>query len=356
MFCPNCGKSIPEDVNFCPYCGEDIESYLRLKDSLADKEKTNVSKKERKTMQIEDIFNTKKSKENKKKEDIPYEAKYRDELQGFKETEENIDETIFRLDPSEKTKIHFEKKESEEEIQEETIEKESAFSRFFSKYKTNNFLNNIQKMGKKSYKALLAGQEKLYKRTAKPVNKVLSSDKALLIMIIIFAVFLLMPLFLYEKSISAQRGVIGSYIVIVLLAAFDGLSTFVSLSAAQYFMQSRFQEKPLKDEIFKYSLILSMLMAVIRFVIYLIGNYLVVIDSILLAKPLGAHPILFIVLAAAALFGLLSLHWNRFDKKDYPAVLGLAAGGGLITAILMFLVGSTIFRMLIVGLAPHIIG
>lgn len=67
MFCPNCGKSIPEDVNFCPYCGEDIESYLRLKDSLADKEKTNVSKKERKTMQIEDIFNTKKSKENKKK-------------------------------------------------------------------------------------------------------------------------------------------------------------------------------------------------------------------------------------------------------------------------------------------------
>ena len=60
MFCPNCGKSIPEDVNFCPYCGENIEEYLRLKEDLHQKGKEAASQKEeRKGMRIEDIFNTK---------------------------------------------------------------------------------------------------------------------------------------------------------------------------------------------------------------------------------------------------------------------------------------------------------
>lgn len=360
MFCPNCGKSIPEDVNFCPFCGEDIESYLKLKENLQDKEGKDVSKKEeRKTIQIEDIFNTKKpseSIESSEKLEKSFEMEYRNELQDLKEKEENIDETIFRLDPVEETRIDEEKKEEAEDLYEEKPrKKESALSRFFSSYKNNKFLNKVQKIGKKSYKGMVSAQEKLYKLTARPVNKVLQDDKILLGVIVVFAVFLLIPLFLYEKSMSGQGGFFASYIVIVLLAAFDGFSSFITLTAGQYFMQSRLKERPMKDEIFKYSLILSMIMAVIRFVIYLIGNYLVIIDSILLARPLGAHPILFIILAIAGVFGLLSFHWNRYEKKDYPAVLGLAAGGAFIAAVVMFLVGSTIFRMLIMGLAPHII-
>ena len=109
-------------------------------------------------------------------------------------------------------------------------------------------------------------------------------------------------------------------------------------------MQTRFKEKPLKDEVFKYSLFISAIIAIIRFVIYLITDHLVVIDSILMAKPLGAHPIIFVILWILGIYGLLSLHWKRYEKKDYLAVLGLACGGALLTGVLMFLMGSTIFQ------------
>ena len=106
MFCPNCGKSIPEDVNFCPYCGENIEEYLRLKEDLHQKGKEAASQKEeRKGMRIEDIFNTKKP-ENTEDQKEDYEAQYREEIKEVEEKEENIDETIFRLDPLEETRIH----------------------------------------------------------------------------------------------------------------------------------------------------------------------------------------------------------------------------------------------------------
>lgn len=361
MFCPNCGKSIPEDVNFCPYCGENIEEYLRLKEDLHKKGKETASQKdERKGMRIEDIFNTKKpetaevQKEDPEKED--YEKQYREEIKEIEEKEENIDETIFRLDPLEETRIHAAETEEDEEAFSETeVQKESAISKFFLKYKNNKFLNGINKAGKKVYRSLITSQEKLYEKTKKPIHKLMHNDKILLGIIIIFALFLLLPLFLHEKSLTITNSSFGSYIVIILLAAFDGLSSFLILTVAQYAMQTRFKEKPLKDEVFKYSLYISAMIAVIRFIIYLITDYLVVIDSILMAKPLGAHPILFIILWILGIYGLLSLHWKRYEKKDYLAVLGLACGGALITGVLMFLMGSTIFRVLIVGLAPHII-
>ena len=65
MYCPNCGKSIPDDIKFCPECGENIEEYKALKKQKVVSEKVkeeNVDSSSNRGMRIEDVFNINKNK------------------------------------------------------------------------------------------------------------------------------------------------------------------------------------------------------------------------------------------------------------------------------------------------------
>lgn len=376
MFCPNCGKSIPKDVNFCPYCGENIEEYLRLKEKLKKEKEIGTFKEEKQAMNLEDLFRPEK-KEDKDHSSI--EDRYREEIQEQKEKSENIEETIFRIDPQ-KTEAHeffgreIRKKEEiqeeepvqeipkeeitlEEEIEEKPF-KETLFTSKKEGNSTNKYskmVNNIKDIGQKLYTNLLKFHEFMNKKTVKPIEKMAKKDKVFYIIAIVYALALIFPLISFQSSLLNTGNSFGTYIVILLLTAFDGISTFLALTVAQLFMQSKFEDRPLKEEVFKHAIVLSTMIAIFRVLIYLIGKYLVGIDAILLAKPLGNHPVLFILLFIFAILALMSIHWNNYEKKDYWVVLGLATGGAILTGIVMYLVGSTIFRMLIMAIAPHFI-
>ncbi|WP_100065588.1 zinc ribbon domain-containing protein [Miniphocaeibacter massiliensis] len=349
MFCPNCGKKIPEKSKFCPMCGFNIKEFFD--NSFKDEPKE----------EMEDLEFEEKIKENKLEDLFVGNDNYKKNIGDSPVENIKNEEVVYDKDGVNFEDIKSTIKNSQDIEEIEDLEFEEKINYFEGENKDNNYddkktitrkeyIKNISQFKNKVILKIKSSQNIIHAKIRKFLQDlILEKNKYKDYLIIFTALTIFIPLII-RLSANFQDGKIGTNILkfaFILLVTIvnllvTALGPYLSLKILNFNYIKNLDKSTIKSVV----LLSTVIISAVNLIIFVIFGHIASMDMILSNKFTIKGGVVTFISIILKTYIIETMIIDRIKEEKYSKVTMSILLGVILAEIASFLIAAPIISLL----------